>query len=922
MLKAGESDLQVALQEDKIPNDRQMPYFILQGLQGLREIELLADESITQPPPWTEEDSILNTAFEGLTSPVTTEWLAERIEGKATFGLTRQRLLREYVAMRFSREYAEKGKLLQRSGQEYPGGAGKLQFFVYDAGGEYIARCFEAAAVALAEADGSEDPELEANNNPIYTYYRGTTSAIIRGVETNQLARQDAHTDGDRGTDARNLGGHVAASEFSIYPAMSYTTTHIPQAVGHATAFANRALNPDRSYARNNSKSPVTIATTGEASVRQPAMYDAVWQAVKDDQQYKQLYGDEHGLGMVFTVVNNFGGIGMGLSTNSIFNAESGEYDPSLPFRSFQAAGNFKLIDVSIDDIEGMAQATFEAMRYARSREGIVLLQVNNVPRVTDHTSTFEESKTFPLHEVEEHLSHDALPLYRKHLIERGVASAELLDQVDANAENHIDQMYTEILQLPPANPERLYNFVYPEEATFGLAKVTVSGEVAPGRYEHYSFNTERLIIPRDPTAEYVNPDTIKDGQLLSTSQHICIALAECLKRDPRLVVYGEDVGQFDIGRDMLKYGDDRITEAELTGDYSHQEIIYARRALRCWNEGKFDQVPPGIQSLLIDMLKGKGGYFGTSKYLEAIFGNRRVRHFPISEVGIVATATGRTFSKGPRELSPGEIPYVQIGFGPYIHSAAEQIHGSLLNTLWRSNGKFPVGMVIEVNDGARIGGPDGGVGGIGHGNSYLYEYVQRAGGVLLTSSNPIEAGGHVREAVALAARGYPVFLYHPISLMHSARQPYQGRVRTPVGEARVIQPPGFKPHALGREPIVCITHGNNVPLAVLAAEQLAKEGIDLTTIDTRGNMGRQFDYETVYKEIMRAGSVMTLEAGFGGDTAVYLKNLKPAFRYLDKEIETLHAMDIPFPAGRSYERAAVPQLDDIIQRARHMKAA
>ena len=106
---------------------------------------------------------------------------------------------------------------------------------------------------------------------------------------------------------------------------------------------------------------------------------------------------------------------------------------------------------------------------------------------------------------------------------------------------------------------------------------------------------------------------------------------------------------------------------------------------------------------------------------------------------------------------------------------------------------------------------------------------------------------------------------------------------------------------------------------ALDAAEQLAAEGISAEVIDLRSL--RPMDYQTVIDSVSKTTRLVcvyegTLQFGIGTEVAAAIAG-SSAFDRLDAPIVRLGGADCPLPYNPDLERAAVPQVPDIVAAVR-----
>ncbi|MGQ9500786.1 MAG: alpha-ketoacid dehydrogenase subunit beta [Anaerolineae bacterium] len=287
------------------------------------------------------------------------------------------------------------------------------------------------------------------------------------------------------------------------------------------------------------------------------------------------------------------------------------------------------------------------------------------------------------------------------------------------------------------------------------------------------------------------------------------------------------------------------------------------------------------------------GGAFGVTRGMLEEFGPERVRDTPISEAAIAGAATGAALM--------GMRPVMEIMFMDFITIAMNQLVNQAAKIRFMFGGKASIPMVIRAPAGSGTGAA------AQHCQSLEAWFVNVPGIKVVAPATPYDAKGLL--ITAIRDNNPVLFMEH--KLLYRTKGPVPEELYSvPLGQAIVRRE--------GRDATV-LAYSVMVPRALEAAEQLGREGIELEVIDLRSL--KPIDYATIVASVSKTGRALIVHeaprtGGFGGELAAVIAESE-AFDYLDAPIRRLAGRDIPIPYNRTLERAAVPQVEDIVAAAR-----
>ena len=283
------------------------------------------------------------------------------------------------------------------------------------------------------------------------------------------------------------------------------------------------------------------------------------------------------------------------------------------------------------------------------------------------------------------------------------------------------------------------------------------------------------------------------------------------------------------------------------------------------------------------------GGAFQVTGDLVERFGTDRVIDMPISELGGAGVAVGAAMT--------GMRPIFEFQFSDFATLAMEQIVNQAAKMRFMLGGEVSVPLVMRFPAGS-------GTGAAAQHSQSLEAWLAHVPGLkVIQPATPHDAKGMLLAAVADPD---PVMIFEH-KLLYKTKGPVpEGYYTVPIGKAEVRRQ--------GRDATIVAT-SIMVHKAMDAAEALQAEGIDVEVIDLRTI--RPIDRDTVIASVKKTTRLLCVyEAvktlGIGAEISAMIAESE-AFDYLDAPIMRLGGADSPIPYNPDLEKAAVPQVPDII---------
>lgn len=288
------------------------------------------------------------------------------------------------------------------------------------------------------------------------------------------------------------------------------------------------------------------------------------------------------------------------------------------------------------------------------------------------------------------------------------------------------------------------------------------------------------------------------------------------------------------------------------------------------------------------------GGVYKATKGLLAEFGPKRVRNTPLSEIAIAGVAAGAAMV--------GARPVAEIMHVDFTGCCMDIILNEMAKMHYKTNGKVSVPMVLRTQGGR------GKSNGCTQSQSLEALFTQIPGLKVVMPSTPYDAAGLLKSAIR---DNNPVIFIEHKGLYQTKGEVPEEEYTIPLGKADVKR--------YGKD-VTIITWSKTVLMALEAAAELEKEGIEAEVLDLRTLI--PLDMEAIAESVTKTGRVIIAheaceQGGFGGEVAARIADR--LFDELDAPILRVCGANVPIPNATLPELETAPTAAKLIAAARRI---
>ena len=317
------------------------------------------------------------------------------------------------------------------------------------------------------------------------------------------------------------------------------------------------------------------------------------------------------------------------------------------------------------------------------------------------------------------------------------------------------------------------------------------------------------------------------------------------------------------------------------------------KRMIQAINEALFEEMERDKKVILFGE-DVEISLFGDTKGLHERFGPDQIRNTPISETVMTGAAVGAA--------AAGYRVVCHLMYGNFMYTGMDSIANQAAKLRYMTGGqiKLPIVYLAVVGGGRSAGAQHSDV---------LHPLFMNLGGLkVIAASTPADAKGLLKAAIR---DDNPVVFFQTAGRGGDAGDVPDGDFTLPIGVGDIKQE--------GSD-VSIIAVGSMVRLAMLAAKELAAQGISAEVVDPRTLV--PLDEGLILKSVAKTGRAIVVdEARLTCSAASEIAAIiaEKGFHSLKAPVRRIAVPDVGMPYSPVLEKVCLPQAEDIVRVAREL---